>query len=104
MDIGKLCEKLFVITKYCPKKKKKNVGLVEFLTSTIPIISSSFELLFNRYCPISKSNVNTVVTNMNNIESSTDSNNSNKLYNINNNNLEIVLLIIVIVLIVNIEL
>ena len=23
MDIGKLCEKLFVITKYCPKKKKK---------------------------------------------------------------------------------
>jgi len=30
----------------------KNVGFAEFLTSTIPIISSSFELLFNWYCKI----------------------------------------------------
>jgi len=30
----------------------KIVGLVEFLTSAIPIISSSFELLFDRYCKI----------------------------------------------------
>jgi len=30
----------------------KIVGLAEFLTSAIPIISSSFELLFNRYCKI----------------------------------------------------
>jgi len=31
----------------------KIVGLAEFLTSTIPIISSSFELLFDKYCKIS---------------------------------------------------
>ena len=30
----------------------KIVGLADFLTSTIPIISSSFELLFDRYCKI----------------------------------------------------
>ena len=31
----------------------KIMGLTEFLTSTIPIISSSFELLFDKYCKIS---------------------------------------------------
>jgi hypothetical protein len=31
----------------------KIVGLAEFLTNAIPIISSSFELLFDRYCKIS---------------------------------------------------
>jgi len=30
----------------------KIVGLAELLTSAIPIISSSFELLFDRYCKI----------------------------------------------------
>ena len=30
----------------------KIVGLAEFLTSAIPFISSSFELLFDRYCKI----------------------------------------------------
>ena len=30
----------------------KIVGLAEFLTSVIPMISSSFELLFDRYCKI----------------------------------------------------
>ena len=30
----------------------KIVGLAEFLTRAIPIISSSFELLFDRYCKI----------------------------------------------------
>ncbi|KAG4102772.1 hypothetical protein H8356DRAFT_1649931, partial [Neocallimastix lanati (nom. inval.)] len=30
----------------------KIVGLAEFLTRRIPIISSSFELLFDRYCKI----------------------------------------------------
>ena len=30
----------------------KIVGLAEFLTSAVPIISSSFELLFDRYCKI----------------------------------------------------
>ena len=34
----------------------KIVGLAEFLTSAIPIISSSFELLFDRYCKISNLN------------------------------------------------
>jgi len=49
----------------CLKKKKKKkikgssespvpkiVGLAEFTTSAIPIISSSFDLLFNRYSKI----------------------------------------------------
>ena len=39
----------------------------------------------SKYCPISNSNVNTVITDMNNIESSTNSYNSNEVYNINNN-------------------
>jgi len=30
----------------------KIVGMAEFLTNAIPIISSSFELLFDRYCKI----------------------------------------------------
>jgi len=42
--------------------------------------------LISKYCPISNSNVNTVITNMNNVESSTDSDSSNEVYNINNNN------------------
>jgi len=41
--------------------------------------------LNSKYCPISKSNVNTVVTDMNNVESSIDSNSSIEEYNINNN-------------------
>jgi len=51
---------------------------IEILYEKIYIIS--------KYCPILNSNANTVITNMNNIESSTDSDSSNKLYNINNNN------------------
>jgi hypothetical protein len=39
-----------------------------------------------KYCPISNSNISTVVTDMNNIKSSTDSDSSNEVYNINNNN------------------
>jgi len=39
-----------------------------------------------KYCLISNSNVNTVVIDMNNIESSIDSERSNKEYDINNNN------------------
>ena len=31
----------------------KIVGLAEFLTRAIPIISSSFKILFDRYCKIS---------------------------------------------------
>ena len=52
MDMEKLYEKLFIISKYCPK---------------------------------SNINVNTVITDMNNIESNIDSDRSNKVYNINNN-------------------
>ena len=51
----------------------------------IKILYEKFYII-SKYCPISNSNVNTVITNMNNIESSTDSDSSNKLYNINNNN------------------
>jgi len=37
------------------------------------------------YCPISNSNVNTVISYMNNIESSTDSDSRKEVYNINYN-------------------
>jgi hypothetical protein len=43
-------------------------------------------LIISKYCPISNSNVNTVITNMNNVESSSDYDSSNEVYNINNNN------------------
>jgi len=42
--------------------------------------------IYSKYCPISNSNVNTVITDMNNIESSSESDNSNGVYNINDNN------------------
>ena len=41
--------------------------------------------IYSKYCPISNSNVNTVITDMNNVDLSIDSDNSNKIYNINNN-------------------
>jgi len=58
------------------KKKKKNSRYIEILYEKFYIIS--------KYDPISNSNVNTVITNVNNIKSSTDS--SNEFYNINDNN------------------
>jgi len=42
--------------------------------------------IFSKYCPISNSKVSTVITYMNNIESNTDSDSSNEVYNIKNNN------------------
>jgi len=42
--------------------------------------------IISKYCLISNSNVNTIITNMNNIESSTDSDSNNEVYDINNNN------------------
>ena len=51
----------------------------------IKVLYENIFLIF-KYCPISNSNVNTVITNMNNIESSTDSDSSNEVYNINNSN------------------
>jgi len=42
--------------------------------------------IISKYCPISNSNVDAVITDMNNIELSSDSNCSNKVYNINNIN------------------
>jgi len=51
----------------------------------IEILYEKF-FIISKYCPISKSIVNIVVTDMNNIESSTDSDSSNEVYNINNNN------------------
>ena len=55
----------------------------------IEILFENFYII-TKYCPISNSNVNTVVTDMNNIESSTDSDCSNKVYNINNNSNSVV--------------
>jgi len=40
----------------------------------------------SKYCPISNSNVNTVFTDINNVESNSDSDNSNEIYNYNNSN------------------
>ncbi|KAG4087833.1 hypothetical protein H8356DRAFT_1325011 [Neocallimastix lanati (nom. inval.)] len=58
-----------------------NIG---FLNDIFLILFENFYII-TKYCPISNSNVNTVVTDMNNIESSTDSNSSNEVYKINNN-------------------
>ncbi|KAG4098638.1 hypothetical protein H8356DRAFT_1327528 [Neocallimastix lanati (nom. inval.)] len=43
-----------------------------------------YQVMIEDDCP--ERNVNTIITEMNNIESSTDSDRSNKVYNINNNN------------------
>ena len=42
--------------------------------------------IISKYCPISNSNVDTVITDMNNIELSSDSDSSNEVYNIININ------------------
>jgi len=39
-----------------------------------------FFSVITKYCPTSKSNINMVVTDINNVESSTDSDSSNKVY------------------------
>jgi len=46
-----------------------------------------FEKFFviSKYYPISNSNVSTIITDINNVESSTDSDSSNEVYNININ-------------------
>ena len=51
----------------------------------IEVLYEEFLIITSKYCPISNGNVITVVTDMN-IESSTDSESSNKVYNNNNNN------------------
>ena len=42
--------------------------------------------IISKYCPISNSNVNAVVIDMNSVESSMDSDSSNEVYNINKYN------------------
>ena len=42
--------------------------------------------IISKYCPISNSNVDTVITDRNNIEQSSDSDSNNEVYNINNIN------------------
>ena len=42
--------------------------------------------IISKYCPISNSNVDTIITDMNNIELSSDFDSSNEVYNINNIN------------------
>ena len=51
----------------------------------IEILYEKF-FIISKYYPISNSNVNTIVTDQNYVELSTDSDSSNKAYNINNNN------------------
>ena len=49
----------------------------------IEILYEIFYIIY-KYCPISNSNVDTAITDMNNIELSSDSDSSNEVYNINN--------------------
>jgi len=64
--------------------RKKYFNDIEFLYEKIFIIS--------KYSPISNSNVITVIKDINNVESSTDFENSNEVFNIN-----LIILILVIV-------
>ena len=58
--------------------RKKYFKEIEILYENFYIIS--------KYCPISNSNVDTIITDMNNIELSSDFDSSNEVYNINNIN------------------
>ena len=60
----------------------------EFRMKYFKNIEILYEIFFiiSKYCPISNSNVKTVITDMNNIEQSSDSDSSNEVYNINNIN------------------
>jgi hypothetical protein len=51
----------------------------------IEILYEKFFIISN-YCPVSNDSVSTVVIDVNNIESITDSDSSNEVYNINNKN------------------
>jgi len=53
----------------------------------IEILYEIFYIIF-KYCPISKNNVDvdTLITDMNNIELCSNSNSSNEVYNMNNSN------------------
>jgi len=60
----------------------------EFRMKYFKDIEILYEIFYiiSKYCPISNSNVDTVITDMNNIEQSSDSDSSNEVYNINNIN------------------
>jgi len=60
----------------------------EFRMKYFKDIEILYEIFYiiSKYCPISNSNVDTVITDMNNIELSSDSDSSNEVYNINNIN------------------
>jgi len=60
----------------------------EFRVKYFKDIEILYEIFYiiSKYCPISNSNVDTVITDMNNIELSSDSDSSNEVYNINNIN------------------
>ena len=51
----------------------------------IEILYEKF-FIISKYRPLLNSNVNTVISDINNIESSTNSDGRNEIYNINNNN------------------
>ena len=60
----------------------------EFRMKYFKDIEILYEIFYiiSKYCPISDSCVDTVITDMNNIEQSSDSDSSNEVYNINNIN------------------
>jgi len=60
----------------------------EFRMKYFKDIEIFYEIFYiiSKYCPISNSNVDTVITDMNNIKQSSDSDSSNEVYNINNRN------------------
>jgi len=61
----------------------------EFRMKYFKDIEILYEIFYiiSKYCSLSNSNVDTVITDMNNIEQSSDSDSSNEVYNINNINI-----------------
>ena len=79
---------LIIIEKSDIENRNINIEDSEFRMKYIKDIGILFEIFYiiSKYCPISNSNVDTVITDMNNIEQSSDSDSSNEVYNINNIN------------------
>ena len=53
----------------------------------IEILYEKYFVITRYWCPISNCNVNTIITDINNTESNTNSDSSNEVYYINNNNI-----------------
>ena len=79
---------LIIIEKSDIENRNINIEDSEFRMKYIKDIGILFEIFYiiSKYCPISNSNVHTVITDMNNIEKSSDSDSSNEVYNTNSIN------------------